>query len=101
MILTIIYESGKSVLIYQHFPHKNRKDFICEKFDELEKVDKNGKIVAIQTSHVVFLALIHKDHWSRFEKGLGAIKMKWPAKHMFVVSRDEIRELCNTNSHFV
>jgi hypothetical protein len=85
--LTPIYKSGKSVLIYQHFPRKKRDRYIREIQREIKKRTGNGWAPAIRTPHTVFLFGICKRHKSKFEKSLDEIeriKEKCPAANLTI-----------------
>ena len=51
---------NKDILIYQHFPRKDRNQFINEITKECKAKLKNGKIIPIKTSNTLFLLIIKK-----------------------------------------
>ncbi|MBN8940632.1 MAG: hypothetical protein J0H01_14130 [Rhizobiales bacterium] len=53
------YATGKSVLVYQHFPRIEREQFIASCAHGLRSVAHDAHIWAYRTKHVVFLALIN------------------------------------------
>ena len=54
------FESGKSVLIYQHFSRKKRADFIRRISAELEQRLPGGTVRAFRTPHVAFFMVVHR-----------------------------------------
>jgi len=64
------WECGKSLLIYQHFPRKNRDLFIDEQCNRLSRelqIDGEG-IFALRTPHVVFFLVAQPRHVKPFEQ---------------------------------
>lgn len=53
------YETGKSVLIYQHFPRVEREAFVTACVERLRAVAPDAALWAFRTKHVVFLLIIH------------------------------------------
>ena len=56
------FESGASILVYQHFPREERKSFTSRLLVELRCRTKSTRVRSWQTSHVVFLAAFHDRH---------------------------------------
>jgi len=56
------FESGASILIYQHFPREKRKSFTTKLLDELRRRTEAVHVHAWPTSQVVFLAAFHDRH---------------------------------------
>jgi len=57
-----LWKAGKSLLIYQHFPRKNRRQFIATCRNNLQQQANNSYIEAFRTSHVVFLLVLQPRH---------------------------------------
>lgn len=55
------YASGKSLLIYQHFPHVKRPVFLARCTERLRAAAPGAALWAFTTAHVVFLLLLHRD----------------------------------------
>lgn len=55
------YASGKSLLIYQHFPRVERNAFMASCADRLRPAASGAVIWAFTTAHVVFFLLVHPD----------------------------------------
>lgn len=53
------FESGASILFYQHFPREKRESFTTKLLDELRCRTESVHVCAWPTSHVVFLAAFH------------------------------------------
>ncbi|MBB5043455.1 hypothetical protein [Shinella fusca] len=53
------YASGKSLLIYQHFPRVERAMFLARCADRLRVAAPGAALWAFTTAHVVFLLLLH------------------------------------------
>ena len=70
------FNSGKSVLIYQHFPRKNRDVFIKERLGAIRKrfsVD----IFAIKVKHSVYFLLAQKSHASNIRESFASYSNIW------------------------
>lgn len=57
--IAAFYASGKSILVYQHFPRVEREGFIASSVDRLRAVAGDATIWAFRTKHVVFLLIIN------------------------------------------
>ncbi|WP_119257809.1 hypothetical protein [Shinella zoogloeoides] len=55
------YGSGKSLLIYQHFPRIERAVFLARCAERLRAAAPGASLRAFSTAHVVFLLLLHPD----------------------------------------
>lgn len=65
------YESGCSVLVYQHFPRRPHDKFVKDVIDRFEGIGGLGTVVSFCTSTVVFFLLLHKWHENVLKKGPG------------------------------
>lgn len=55
------YASGKSLLIYQHFPRVERQVFLARCAARLHAAAPGASLWAFTTAHVVFLLLLHPN----------------------------------------
>jgi hypothetical protein len=61
-----VYGSGKSILIYQHFPMmKPRPQFVADTVGRLHIIASDTAIFTFTTSHVVFFLLVHPESPAR------------------------------------
>lgn len=73
------FNSGKSVLIYQHFSRKNRDVFIKEKLDEMR--DRfSADIFAIKVEYSVYFLLAQRHHVSNIRKSLAGYSSIWKSR---------------------
>lgn len=63
--LAAFYAAGKSLLIYQHFPHIQRSVFIASCRERLHSIAPDAAIWTFTTAHVVFLLLVHPESRAR------------------------------------
>jgi hypothetical protein len=79
------FDSGKSVIIYQHFSRTNREIFVQNKIAEIR-----GKVacpvVSVQVRHSVYFFLMHKEHRAGLLRAIGRFADTW--KRLAVVRRD-------------
>lgn len=59
------YEAGKSLLIYQHFPHVERSAFMVQRTQQLRGIAPGCAVWAFTTAHVAFFLLIHPESPAR------------------------------------
>lgn len=55
------YASGKSVLIYQHFPRVERRAFLASCIERLRSVASDALVWSFTTAHVVFFLVVHPE----------------------------------------
>ncbi len=70
------FNSGKSILIYQHFSRSNRDKFIQGKLNELKK-RLNCEVFALRAKHSVYLFAMHDKHSENIKSGLNIFSDKW------------------------
>ncbi len=72
-----VWETGCSLLIYQHFPREPRRAFAERMLSELR--DRTGAAFteAIQTSNVLFLLAAQARHEARFHETLAGDLCRW------------------------
>ena len=77
------YAAGRSLLIYQHFPHVERSRFMRELGVRLRTFAKDAEIWACHTAHVVFMLVANPtgatDHAGAMRGAVEAGCAKWPA----------------------
>lgn len=56
------FESGASILFYQHFPREKRESFTARLLDELQRRTASVHVHAWSTARVVFLGAFHEKH---------------------------------------
>lgn len=66
------YGSGKSLLIYQHFPRVERSVFLGRCAERLRAAAPGAALWAFTTAHVVFLLLLHRDSPPRLHSAANA-----------------------------
>lgn len=71
------WASGKSLLIYQHFPREKRAHFIRRKLGELSHAAPNSLVEAFYTSRVVFFMALQPSH-QRFHPAIvDSVQSSW------------------------
>ncbi|MDB5204764.1 MAG: hypothetical protein JWP09_792 [Candidatus Taylorbacteria bacterium] len=74
--IKIAFDSGKSVLVYQHYSRMNRDKFIRGKLDGFNKLFKDAVFV-IRAKHSVYFLLAQKKHASKISKSLKEYQNNW------------------------
>lgn len=74
--LDAAYERGKSLLVYQHFPRKPRKQFVQELVEDLKRRWATATVCAFWTPRVVFLLVVQPQHLTLLD-GLATIEQVW------------------------
>ncbi|RLP25786.1 hypothetical protein [Mesorhizobium sp. YM1C-6-2] len=59
------YRTGKSLLVYQHFPRIERRAFVASCLNRLGAVAPDASLWTFTTAHVVFLLAIHPESPAR------------------------------------
>ncbi len=59
------YSAGKSILVYQHFPHIPRQTFTQSCVERLRHVAPEAAVWTFSTAHVVFYLLVHPESPAR------------------------------------
>lgn len=77
------YESGHSVLIYQHFQRIERKKFIRE-ISEKAMIETGATVFAYVSSHVVFFLLTRPEHIDQFKKANAMLSHQWHTQFLIV-----------------
>jgi hypothetical protein len=61
------YNREKTLLIYQHFPFVNHKQFVHDVAKKLKKMTSAKRVYSFVTKHVVFFLVPFGDHDKKFE----------------------------------
>lgn len=56
------YDSGKSIVVYQHFPRIERQEYLQQRSLALVRRTGTSRVVSLSTSFVAFFVLIQKKH---------------------------------------
>lgn len=79
------YASGKSLLIYQHFPRVERAVFLARCAERLRAAAPGASLWAFTTAHVVFLLLLHPTSPVRLHSAANAACTRFA--HEFISGR--------------
>jgi hypothetical protein len=71
------WRRGHSVLIYQHFPHIERKTYIKRRREELRKTTKAEYICSFRTSNVLFLLASQPKHVCKINQCIAERHKTW------------------------
>ncbi|MDX1001549.1 hypothetical protein GOE20_11555 [Sinorhizobium medicae] len=71
------YGSGKSLLIYQHFPRMERSEFVGRCVERLRSAAPGTFLWAFTTAHVVFFLLLHPESPSRLAFAAMTACQRW------------------------
>lgn len=69
--------SARSLVVYQHFPRKNREHFMDECSKRVSDLLDTNHVIRIRTSNVLFIVIPHKAHRGIIEKLTGEFGAKW------------------------
>jgi hypothetical protein len=75
--LTETWKHGKSLLVYQHFPRKDRKEYISERVREMELRLPDSIVMPIGSTNVIFLLVYRFPDVDRITAAVELIKRKW------------------------
>lgn len=71
------WESGKSFIIYQHFPRIDRPTFVGQLVSELWERTHAPSTLTVATSHVLFLCVIQAKDRPAVEVALDLVRARW------------------------
>lgn len=71
------YASGKSLLIYQHFPRVERTAFLARCAERMRVAAPGASLWAFTTAHVVFLLLLHPASPARLHSAADTACTRW------------------------
>lgn len=91
--LEFFYNTGSSILLYQHFPRQNREYYINHIVDKVSELINTDVVFSYATSNVLFLLIPHREHESFFRMRNTIVSKNW---------RDQIKikehyRNCHTN----
>jgi hypothetical protein len=72
-----LWNSGKSLLMYQHFIREKRSKFIQRMVDSVRKVAEGSVVSAFSTSHVLFLLALQPEHQSSIKEIIRLVQINW------------------------
>jgi hypothetical protein len=74
------YDAGRSVLLYQHFPHEDRASFLTRTAHTLWEAEPHATVWSFRTAHVAFVLAARPEHAQRVSAVADEISEKWSAK---------------------
>lgn len=72
-----LWSSGKSLLIYQHFPREKRTKFIQRILQTLSEATKGSLVEAFSTRHVVFLMALQQKYHGLHKPIVNSVQENW------------------------
>lgn len=75
-----LWETGKSLLIYQHFIREKRSNFTERMLKTLEENADGAIVVSFSTSNVVFLLALQSSHHALYQSIISAVEKSWPGQ---------------------
>jgi hypothetical protein len=66
-----------SILVFQYFPRKNRKEFVEGISQRLKTVSNSASVMALKTSQVVFFLVLHPLHEERLKEAFWKGMKNW------------------------
>ena len=72
-----LWQSGKSLLIYQHFVREKREVFIERMLSDLAELTEDSSLAAFTTSHVVFFMLLQPKHARHADSIVSEVHQSW------------------------
>jgi hypothetical protein len=72
-----VFQRGHSVLVFQHFGRARRRGFVARLKRELKRRTGCAAVVALWTSHVVFLLASQSAHEARLTRAVQAMQEQW------------------------
>jgi hypothetical protein len=71
------WSQGSSLLIFQHFPRRNRAQYISRLTSELSNHVLGGEVVPLITSNVVYFLAYQAQHKEKAEHAIDRIVKRW------------------------
>ena len=78
-----LWNSGKSLLIYQHFIREKRHEFIQRMLKALKLATPGSSVGAFGTPHVVFLMARQPNHQKHHKAIVSMVQEKWSEQIMY------------------
>ena len=103
--VTALWESGKSLLIFQHYNREKRPPFIQRMLTALSKATPGSLVEAFSTKFVVFLLALQPEHHSLHVPIVNTVQENWAgqiyhwelAQAHYGVSSGSLNELAEVN----
>ena len=83
--IEIAFQKKHSLLVYQHFPRKDRRLYIEERIRQLRQRLGSPPIYALRTGYVCFFLIAQPVHHSALLKGVEQVRASW-AQHFVVTA---------------
>jgi hypothetical protein len=83
--LSDAFNTGRSILIYQHFPRRERGNFIEQLKSEIQLHSGADKVYWFRTPQVVYFLLSQKNHIGRIQMSIKDIIAYWSFKGQILV----------------
>ena len=80
-----VFHTGKSVLVYQHFPHVPKDAFISRKVSEFQNRDSASKVYWFRTPYVVYFIAPQPQHNKWIQECAKKVNEKWGRDNQFLV----------------
>ena len=74
------FKAGYSVLLYQHFRHEKRSEFINNLAKDLSLRSGASEVISFRTSNVVFMLISQRQHLDYFQHRSEAVSKTWASK---------------------
>lgn len=71
------FDSGKSVMVYQHFSRVAREKFVAEIAHNIRERIKAPVVLAVRVKHSAYFFILHKKHVTKVKKALNAFAHVW------------------------
>ena len=75
--LSATYQSGKSVLVYQHFPRRKREAFVGTIANQIFAVTSAPAVTCFRTAHVCFFLIPQPSHGQALARGSSKVCQIW------------------------
>jgi len=73
----VLWDAGKSLLIYQHFNREKRADFIQRMLETLKQATPGSSVEAFSTQFVVFLMALQPEHHALHSPIVTKVQKDW------------------------
>jgi len=87
--VSLIYGFGCSLVIYQHFPHQKRAEFIEQLSLELRVLCPDASVSTVTTSHVAFFVVAQPAHAEVVASRLSAAEQRLPPKAQLILPQGD------------
>ena len=75
--LTDTYLAGHSVLVYQHFPRRNRQQYIDHMSQRIADATGATEVLAFRTAHVVFFLAPQHSETEFYADRISVVNAQW------------------------